>query len=153
MDIVLPVSIGILFGPLMLVRLNYIDGQFDKLLLKFQKSLKSVDEKFQQELARTPPRRDVVLSYATQMGAQSTICDNIKGYSAKNRLYIGFDLAAIITAIGISAVEGSNGIQFETTAGILRTVLVTSVVLSLLTFIEKYSQFHRLKNKAMSIKD
>lgn len=153
MDIVLPVSIGILFGPLMLVRLNYIDGQFDKLLLKFQKSLKSVDEKFQQELARTPPRRDVVLSYATQMGAQSTICDNIKGYSTKNRLYIGFDLAAIITAIGISAMEGSNGIQFETTAGILRAVLVTSVVLSLLTFIEKYSQFHRLKNKAMSIED
>ena len=137
----------------MLVRLNYIDGQFDKLLSKFQKDLESIDNKFQQELARRPPRKETVLSYATQMGAQSTICDNIKGYSAKNRLHIGFDLAAIIAAIGISIMDGSNEPDVEMVMDILWVVLSMSGLLSVMAFMEKFGQFHRLKNKAMSIKD
>lgn len=87
------------------------------------------------------------------MIAQSTVCNNIKGYSAKNRLHIGFDLATIVIFIVIFTMDGSNEIQAEMTIDILQLVLFGSATMSVMTFIEKYSQFHRLKNKAMSIKD
>lgn len=153
MDLALFAPVVALFGSLILIRLSYLDGQFDKLLSEFQQSHESIDKKFQQELRKRTPKKDVVLSYATQMIAKSTVCNNIKGYSAKNRLHIGFDLAAIMIFIGIFAMDGSNDIQAEMTIDILQLVLVVSATMSIMTFIEKYGQFHRLKNKAMSIKD
>ena len=153
MEAVLPVWLGVLFGPLMLLRLNYIDGQFDKLLLIFQKSLETTDKKFQSELAKTPPEKEMVLSCATQIGAQSTICNNIKKYSSSNRRHIIFDLAAIVAALLVSLMGAPHDPEDEIFIDVLWLVLGMSALLSVASFVDKFGQFNRLKNKAMSIQD
>ena len=153
MDLALFAPVVALFGSLVLIRLSYLDGQFDKLLSKFQKSHESIDKKFQQELRKKTPKKDIVLSYATQMIAQGTNCNNIKGYSASNRHNIVFDFVVITSLIGIAVMDGSNDAQAETTIDILLLVLFGSACMSIMTFMEKYGQFNRLKNKAMSIED
>lgn len=127
-------------------RLNYIDKQFDKLLLASKPRKELADKNLQDEIKKKNPDKEKVLSMASEIATYSHIEKDIKIWASANRKQVFLDLIALIfmIALGISAIDNSPLTNYFQ---LIVTLAFISGVFSSITFFENFIRLHRLKNR------
>ncbi len=141
---------GTLFIGLPTIRLLYIEPQLDKLTETSNERKKSADDALEEELRKTRPEKEKVLSFANEIAAQNRRERNIKESSSGNRLQVLLDITAFVSIalLGVAIYENVllNYLQLFGTLAFLFGMF------SVVTFISHYLYVHNLKNKFSSDK-
>jgi len=147
-------AIAGVFIVFIILRLSYLDKQFDDLLPKYKTKQDDADKQLQTEIAKRKPKKESVLNFANQIASYTSIRSDIKELSKGNRTQVILDIIAVASIIAIGVIDlNNNQNQLGDISTALMLIAIIAGVFSGLTFFDKFFRMNHYKNKAMELED
>ena len=130
-----------------------MDKQFDTLYSKFRIAQKNIDEKLENEIAKTTPDKYNVFLLVNQIMTHMHTNRNIKRLSSNSRRNMLIDVASITLICIIVTMEQHDLFIQEESIAVVIACFMVSALFAGMTFVQTYIRLDRIKDQAMDLED
>lgn len=140
------IPLGGLFIALFPLRLSYIEKQYEHILIKIIGKKDISDSELQKEIKKTKPDKETVLTFANEIATFKHMENDIGSSTRNNRIQVLLDLIALVSIVllGISLIDNSALSGYWP---LLSLVALMAGFFSVFSFMDKFLEVHKLKNK------